>query len=213
MSPNAEARGAVVRPATREGLVCRPEAPQDSDMTSDRTIFQRLATEPQPAPFDVLGIHPIDRPEIPGRVIRVFLPWARAVEVLLDGGGVPMESVHPEGGFRLELPEESGFPAYRLRATDGQGDQWEREDPYRLSPVLDEERTQAFLEGRELRAHEVLGATPMCHDGLEGTRFAIWAPHAHGVRLRGSMNSWDGRIHPMRPYGRLGALCTGCGTR
>ena len=157
-------------------------------MTSDRTIFQRLATEPQPAPFDVLGIHPIERPEIPGRVIRIFLPWARAVEVLLDGGVFPMRSVHPEGGFRLELPEESGFPTYRLRATDGQGDQWEREDPYRLSPVLDEDRTQAFLEGRELRAHEVLGATPMRHDGLEGTRFAIWARWPDAGRSYGRMS-------------------------
>ncbi len=173
-------------------------------MTSDHTIFQRLATEPQAAPFDVLGIHPTDRPELPGRVIRIFLPWARAVEVLLDGAAVPMKSVHREGGFGLELPEESGFPAYRLRATDGQGEEWEREDPYRLSPVLDEERTQAFLEGRELRAHEVLGATSMRHDGLQGTRFAIWAPHARGVRLCGSMNGWDGRIHPMRPRGRTG---------
>jgi 1,4-alpha-glucan branching enzyme len=173
-------------------------------MTTDRTIFQRLATEPQPAPFDVLGMHPIDRSEIPGRVIRVFLPWARSVEVLLDDVDFPMKSVHPEGGFRLELPEESGFPAYRLRATDEQGAQWEREDPYRLSPLLDEERTQAFLEGHELRAHEVLGATPMPHDGLDGTRFAVWAPHARGVRLRGSMNAWDGRIHPMRSRGRTG---------
>ena len=39
--------------------------------------------------------------------------------------------------------------------------------------------------------------------------FAVWAPSARGVRVKGDFNSWDGREHPMRQLGqlrRLGAL-------
>ena len=33
---------------------------------------------------------------------------------------------------------------------------------------------------------------------VTGTSFAVWAPHAQGVRVKGDFNSWDGREHPMR---------------
>jgi 1,4-alpha-glucan branching enzyme len=168
-------------------------------------IFESLATEPQSSPFDFLGIHPSTAGDAPGREIRVFLPWARGVEVVLDGELTPMSRVHPQGGFVLELPTLSHSPEYRLRASDAHGDVWEREDPYRLPPVLDEDRVRQFLQGQELRAQDVFGAAPMRHEGLDGTRFAVWAPHAIGVRLRGSMNGWDGRTHPMRPRGSTGA--------
>ncbi|MEX2049236.1 MAG: 1,4-alpha-glucan branching protein GlgB, partial [Gemmatimonadota bacterium] len=82
--------------------------------------------------------------------------------------------------------------------------EWKIEDPYRFGPTLDEGRIRAFLEGTERRVHEVLGASPARHDGVDGTRFAVWAPHALAVNLMGDMNHWDGRCHPMRPRGASG---------
>ena len=39
---------------------------------------------------------------------------------------------------------------------------------------------------------------------VTGTSFAVWAPHAKGVRIKGDFNSWDGREHPMRQLGISG---------
>jgi len=39
---------------------------------------------------------------------------------------------------------------------------------------------------------------------ITGTSFAVWAPHAKGVRLKGDFNNWDGREHPMRELGVSG---------
>nr|NIP96946.1 1,4-alpha-glucan branching enzyme [Akkermansiaceae bacterium] len=87
-----------------------------------------MATEPQSSPFDLLGIHPSKAGEAPGEEIRVFLPWAQGVEVILDGEIKPMSRVHPQGGFVLELPTLSHSPDYRLLAIDAHGNTWERED-------------------------------------------------------------------------------------
>ncbi|MFQ5537623.1 MAG: 1,4-alpha-glucan branching protein GlgB [Gemmatimonadota bacterium] len=152
-------------------------------------------------PFDVLGLHP--RAE-GGWVVRVFLPWARSVSVLTDGDAVEARRLHPGGLFQAEFPRRDAPFPYRLRVEDPRGRPWEMEDPYRFPPVLDEFRVQAFLEGRERRLHQVLGARVLSLEEVEGTAFSVWAPHARAVRLRGDMNHWDGRCHPMRPRGATG---------
>ncbi len=38
----------------------------------------------------------------------------------------------------------------------------------------------------------------MVIDGVKGTYFAVWAPHARAVSVVGSFNMWDGMLHPMR---------------
>jgi 1,4-alpha-glucan branching enzyme len=53
-------------------------------------------------------------------------------------------------------------------------------------------------EGRQLQLHRCLGAHPMRVDGVDGTRFAVWAPNAQRVSVVGDFNEWDGRINPMR---------------
>ena len=63
-------------------------------------------------------------------------------------------------------------------------------------------------EGRHEQLWEVLGAHVRRYDGptgtVTGTSFAVWAPHAQGVRVKGDFNSWDGREHPMRQMGVSG---------
>ncbi|MCX6397527.1 MAG: 1,4-alpha-glucan branching protein GlgB [Propionibacteriales bacterium] len=55
-------------------------------------------------------------------------------------------------------------------------------------------------EGRHHRLWEALGAHP--YDG--GTRFAVWAPHAHEVRLVGDFNGWDRTTLPMSRHAASG---------
>jgi 1,4-alpha-glucan branching enzyme len=153
-------------------------------------------------PFDVLGLHPA---EPRGWLVRAFIPWARSVAVLRRGvKAKPMERVAGSGLFQVAFPRVAKPFPYRLAVEDPTGRVWDVDDPYRFGPTLDERRVHAYLGGRERRVYEVLGASPVRHEGVRGTRFAVWAPHAEAVNLTGDMNHWDGRCHPMRPRGATG---------
>ncbi len=56
---------------------------------------------------------------------------------------------------------------------------------------------QRLRDPNEVRAQELLGAHPMQQDGVDGVRFAVWAPNALRVSVVGSFNDWDGRRHPL----------------
>lgn len=158
------------------------------------------------APFDVLGLHALQAPEAPGRVVRAFLPWARSVWVEEAGRSTPMQRVHAAGLYEAEFDGREDWFAYRLRAEDWSGGQVEIEDPYRFLPVLDEERLWCFHRGEEIRAWQLLGARELEHGGVRGVVFAVWAPNARAVSVVGSFNGWDARVHPMRSRGGTGVF-------
>ena len=109
-----------------------------------------------------------------------------------------------DGLFEAVFPDAEGPFGYRLAADDPTGRTVEFEDPYRFPPLLDESRIARYLAGSETRIHEILGAHPCAVDGVAGTRFAVWAPHARAVSVVGSHNAWNSRLHPMRPRGATG---------
>ena len=55
-----------------------------------------------------------------------------------------------------------------------------------------------FNEGRHFELAHCLGAQSLTIDGVNGVRFAVWAPNATRVAVVGDFNSWDRRRHPMR---------------
>jgi 1,4-alpha-glucan branching enzyme len=166
-------------------------------------LLEALIAGHCPTPFDVLGAHP--EPDGGSWVVRAFLPWASAARVLPAGGSpVPMRSLPLEGVFEARLPAGPGAPVYRLDALDPSGRRIAFQDPYRFPPCVDELRVRAFLDGREHRLHEVLGAHLLTVEDVAGTLFAVWAPRARAVSLIGTMNGWDGRLHAMRPRGDTG---------
>ncbi|HZQ00693.1 MAG TPA: 1,4-alpha-glucan branching protein GlgB [Reyranella sp.] len=144
-------------------------------------------------PFGVLGPH--DGPN--GRIVRVFLPNAHAVEVLRRGDHAlvgRLERVAPDGLF--EGPVDDTAP-YLLRIS-WPGAVQETEDPYSFGPVLGELDLHLFNEGRHFEMAAAFGANVMTFEGVRGTAFSVWAPNARRVSVVGDFNTWDPRRHPMR---------------
>ena len=59
-------------------------------------------------------------------------------------------------------------------------------------------------DGTHLRPYALLGARLHAVDGVQGTRFAVWAPHASAVSVVGDFNAWDGHTHTLRLQGGSG---------
>lgn len=147
-------------------------------------------------PFGFLGMHVV-RGAI---VVRVFLPWAKRVEVVDANTGelvAELPRVHREGFFAGTVGGRHHLFAYRLRAETERGSV-EIEDPYRFPKVLGDLDVHLLAEGNHLHAYEKLGAHCIEMDGVPGVSFAVWAPNAQRVSVVGGFNDWDGRRHPMR---------------
>ncbi|TDL76361.1 1,4-alpha-glucan branching enzyme [Peribacillus frigoritolerans] len=54
-----------------------------------------------------------------------------------------------------------------------------------------------FHEGNLFKAHELFGAHSSVRNGVCGTVFTVWAPHALEVRVAGDFNHWDGSNHKL----------------
>jgi len=149
-------------------------------------------------PFAVLGRH-LAAAGTPW--LRVLLPGARTVAVLARDGGRAIAELplrHPDGLFEGELPAADAHTAYRLRVTWADGSTQLCADAYGFGPLIDPADLYYLGEGSHLRPYKVLGAQPMAVDGVEGVRFALWAPNARCVSVVGDFNAWDARRHPLR---------------
>jgi 1,4-alpha-glucan branching enzyme len=135
-------------------------------------------------------------------VFRAFRPYALAVSVVV---GTLRAELHDDGGgfFSALLPLREVPASYRLLISY-EGSEQETEDAYRFLPALGELDLHLINEGRHEELWRALGAEPMTHQGVTGTRFTVWAPNARGVRLAGTFNFWDGSGFPMRALGSSG---------
>ncbi|NNE62430.1 MAG: 1,4-alpha-glucan branching enzyme, partial [Woeseia sp.] len=156
--------------------------------------FNALAEGRHGDPFSILGPH---RDET-RRVVRSLQPQASKVELIdrLNTVRGEFTKIHAGGLFEADLPIR--LRRYRLRVTDHAGDVSIIEDPYALPSLLGDLDLHLLGEGRHLDIDETLGSRFTQLDGIEGTRFAVWAPNAFRVSVVGSFNDWDGRRHPMR---------------
>ena len=154
-------------------------------------------------PHALLGPHPHDG----GVTVRVLRPLATRVAVRGTFGEVELEHEH-EGVWAGVLPV-ADVPDYRLVVRYDADDLPEQDDAYRFLPTLGEIDLHLINEGRHENLWQVLGARTHRYEGLgtaavEGTSFAVWAPHARGIRVKGDFNRWDGREHPLRQLGTSG---------
>ncbi|RMR92481.1 1,4-alpha-glucan branching protein GlgB [Pseudomonas coronafaciens] len=145
-------------------------------------------------PFSILGPHGDGGS---GQYVRAYLPAALSVRLLARDDGRDlgeMEMSEVPGFFvgHLEHPQP-----YLLKINWAGGEQI-TEDPYSFGPLLGEMDLYLFAEGNHRDLSSCLGAQVTSVDGVDGVRFAVWAPNARRVSVVGSFNSWDGRRHPMR---------------
>ena len=145
-------------------------------------------------PFSLYGLHQ----EGGQRIVRTIQPQAKSVALLLDGvkEPVPMQRVHPDGIFEIQMPPRKRN--YRFRVTNAAGISWDVEDAYRFPPVLGDLDLYLIGQGSHRDIFRKLGAHPANSMGIDGTFFAIWAPNASRVSVIGEFNNWDGRCHVMR---------------
>ena len=137
--------------------------------------------------------------------ISAFAPDADTVEIIDAGSGkvvVDLEKIHADGFFfgTVDDPLRHG---YRLRKRRGPHT-WEMADPYAFGSTLGDLDIYLLGEGTHLRAFDRLGAHATTVDGIDGVRFAVWAPNASRVSVIGHFNAWDGRRHPMRKHPGVG---------
>jgi 1,4-alpha-glucan branching enzyme len=149
-------------------------------------------------PFAILGPHA----DAGVTYVRTFIPGADAVEAIApDGASLgTLERLHDAGFFAGPV----AATPYRLRIRT-HGITYEAEDPYRFGPTLGSIDLHLMGEGRHRELYRVLGAHPAEIDGVQGVRFAVWAPTASRVSVVGGFNFWDARRHPMRRHPAAGA--------
>jgi len=58
-----------------------------------------------------------------------------------------------------------------------------------------------FRQGNHTKLYDKLGSHPMLHKGKEGVYFAVWAPNAQSVSVRGDFNDYGVDVHPLRVRG------------
>ncbi|MFI1803661.1 1,4-alpha-glucan branching enzyme [Streptomyces californicus] len=187
-------RAEAVPPRPRQAAEGQGARPAPALDTADRG---RLLAGDHHAPHDVLGAHPI-----PGGVlVRALRPYARSVTVLATGSRTELHD-DGDGFFSGVLPVPEA-PEYRLEVRY-EDDTIEIDDPYRFWPAIGELDLHLIGEGRHEELWRALGAQPMVHQGVAGTRFTVWAPNARGVRVTGDFTYWDGTGTPMRSLGSTG---------
>ena len=210
--------------STVPGDVSRSERPRAADAIEPLAapslasgVIEALIVARHGDPFAVLGPHRVGHGAGQVDIVRALLPDAVSVEVIArdaPGGtaAVPPRSrgtlvrIHDAGLFEGRvgpLPAiEGDMPPYRLRVvwpTAGGGTvTQEIEDPYAFGPLLGPLDLHLIAEGRHHQLGQRLGAHVGRVQGVDGTRFAVWAPNAQRVSVVGDFNGWDGRRHAMR---------------
>ena len=155
-------------------------------------------------PFGLLGLHH----EGSEWVIRVYEPNATQVLLLTNHDDVPFMRINPTGLFEWRGITEPSLP-YRLRMYYGSASR-EIFDPYQFPSHISRQDLYLFSEGNLRQSYRMLGSHAVEISGVQGVRFAVWAPNAERVSVVGEFNQWDGRVHLMRSrkyYKYLPAVC------
>ncbi len=148
-------------------------------------------------PHAILGLHDhIDQKKI----IRLWRPGAQTIHLEVFGKIVTAERLDVAGLFAYIVPRNTTPKDYRVYHLNG----LLAHDPYAFIPTIGEVDQYLFSKGVHYEIFKILGAHLISHQGIEGVRFAVWAPAAKRVSLIGDFNHFDGRVNPMRNMGNCG---------
>ena len=148
------------------------------------------------APKHLLGNHVYGD----GQVITVYRPYAEKVCVVSPTGKNREEMECLAEGFYGFYSAKKKYKGtkYRIVTTYQDGTSVVTADAYAFDSQITEFDTYLFAEGKHYDVYEKFGAHPMTIDGVKGTYFAVWAPHARRVSVVGDFNMWDGALNPMQ---------------
>ena len=148
------------------------------------------------APKHLLGNHDYGD----GQVITVYRPYAEKVCVVSPTGKNREEMECLAEGFYGFYSAKKKYKGtkYRIETTYQDGTTIVTADAYAFDSQITEFDTYLFAEGKHYDVYEKFGAHPMTIDGVKGTYFAVWAPHARRVSVVGDFNMWDGALNPMQ---------------
>lgn len=179
----------------------RPRVP----LHVDSETLARVAAGAHHAPHSVLGAHLDDHGHV---TIRTVKHLAKSVTVVTEAGRTEM--AHEADGVWAAVldPLQAGHvPDYRLEVVYD-AEPVTIDDPYHYLPTVGEVDLHLIGEGRHERLWDVLGAHIQNYrsslSDVDGVSFAVWAPNAQAVRVKGDFNNWDGRSHAMRSLGSSG---------
>ena len=146
------------------------------------------------APKHLLGNHDYGD----GQVITVYRPYAEKVCVVSPTGKNREEMECLAEGFYGFYSAKKKYKGtkYRIETTYQDGTTVVTADAYAFDSQITEFDTYLFAEGKHYDVYEKFGAHPMTIDGVKGTYFAVWAPHARRVSVVGDFNMWDGALNP-----------------
>ena len=149
------------------------------------------------APHNILGLHDFGK----GQVFTAYKPEAEKIFVVDMSGTnkIELEEVEEGSGFFGLYVEGNKYQKpYRLLVQYSEHDIVDMVDPYCFAPQISADDLYLVAEGNHYQIYDKLGAHPMTINGVKGTYFAVWAPHARAVSVVGNFNLWDSRLHPMR---------------
>ncbi|EKO3380355.1 1,4-alpha-glucan branching protein GlgB [Vibrio fluvialis] len=174
--------------------------------SKQQLAYQQLSHAAFADPFAFLGPYIADEQ----CALRVWLPGADSVELVIEGEPRIALEREDESGFVLKSSRDLRFTHYQL-AVNWAGVEQLIDDPYQYHSIYaeyDDLHTPKQMY-RFLGSHFVT----LERDGkqISGVRFLVYAPHASSCSLIGSFNQWDGRRHPMQrlDYGIWGLFVPG----
>ncbi len=160
-------------------------------------LYDQLVSGSINAPKHLLGNHEYGK----GQVITVYKPYATSVKITSPTGKneYELEPVGEHGVFGIYLPKQIfKGTKYRVITTYQDGTTVDTSDGYSFPAMITDFDKYCFSEGAHFDIFDKLGAHPMKIDGVSGTYFAVWAPHAKRVSVVGDFNMWDGKLNQMQ---------------
>ena len=167
----------------------------------DVELLNRIAQAYEPYPQSMLGPHEVEG----GYVFLAFHPSAVRMTLRLkhETTNREMEQIHENGIFGIYVEMEH-YTQYVITQYFDNGSMYSTEDCYCFPSVITAADCYVFGKGSHYEIYDKLGAHPMTLAGVDGTYFAVWAPHAKRVSVVGNFNMWDGRVHAMRRRADMG---------
>lgn len=159
--------------------------------------LQRLIEGDDYHPHSILGLHTACDGK---KVIRIWRPQAESVYLEVQGKIVQASKIHQAGLFEYVTDGSVSLLDYRVFHQTGMLSH----DPYAFIPTFGKLDQYLFGKGVHYELYRVMGARLTTHQGVNGVKFAVWAPDARRVSVVSDLNYWDGRLNPMRSLGESG---------